>query len=307
MGDIRLGLLGAGPWGRRYISTIRALPGTRLAVLASRNPESATLAPPDCKIFADWREAVNAPDVDALIVATPPRLHTEMAVAIIDAGRPVLIEKPMTLSRSDARRIEDQAAKSGVLAMVGHTQLFNSAFRELKGQLPKIGAIRRVRSMSGNWGPFRTDLSPLWDYAPHDVAMCMDLFNRTPQRLAAQRERHGRFEGGIGETYRLDLDFAGGVAVQIVVGNTIQPKCRRFVVSGTEGELIFDDLAPSKLMLRRDGTEAAMPYDPELPLTTEVREFAGAVREGRRSDPSLALGRAVVDVLARCDEMTGTD
>ena len=79
--QLRLGLLGAGRWGRNYIRTIAASAGVRLARLASRNPDSANLVPPDCVIFADWREMLDARALDGVIVATPPGVHAEMALA----------------------------------------------------------------------------------------------------------------------------------------------------------------------------------------------------------------------------------
>jgi len=300
--DIRLGLLGAGPWGQRYIATIKTLAGTRLAAVASRNPATSTLVPPDCRVVEDWRAVVAADDVDAIIVATPPQLHAEMAEAAIEARRPVLVEKPLTLSLETAQTLERKSQQREVLVMVGHTQLFNAAFRKMKRSLPEIGLMRHIVSNSGNWGPFRPDVTALWDYAPHDLAMCIDLVEAVPTRVTARREAHEKIEGGLGERYLIDLTFPRNITAQIRVGNLVRPKRRRLEVQGTRGTLMFDDVADQKLIQRLGHVEKALSYDAELPLTTQVREFAAAVRFRRPADASLQLGREVVEILARCEE-----
>ena len=111
--SLNLGLIGAGPWGRNYIDTIRALDGVALTRLASRNPESAALAGPDCEITGDWRKMLAAGDLDGVIIATPPALHAEMTLAAIDRGVAVLVEKPMTLNLAEAEIVLERAQSQG--------------------------------------------------------------------------------------------------------------------------------------------------------------------------------------------------
>ena len=92
--DLNLGLIGAGSWGRNYIRTLAGLEGVDLVRLCSRNPESAKLAGPDCEISPDWRQLIEAGDLDGVIIAAPPALQSEMMLAAIGRGLPVLAEKP---------------------------------------------------------------------------------------------------------------------------------------------------------------------------------------------------------------------
>lgn len=302
---IRLGLLGAGRWGQRYIETIKSLSGIQLAAVSSRNPETAKLVPAGCRIHAEWRAVIADADVDAVIVAAPPALHASMAVAAIEAKKPILVEKPLTLSVADAQEIETKSRDHGVLVMVGHTQLFNAAFRRLKRALPEIAPVRRIVSSSGNWGPFRADVSALWDYAPHDVAMCIDLIEATPVRIAAKREVHDKIESGYGDRYLINLAFPRGIAAEVRTGNLFRPKRRRLEVQGEKGTLTFDDVAEEKLVRRSGSKETPLSYDAERPLTTQVREFASAARFGSTDDTSIRLGREVVEVLAKCEAQFG--
>jgi predicted dehydrogenase len=299
--EIRIGLLGAGRWGQRYIETFKLVPGVRLTALASRNPASRSLVPEGCRISENWSDVVRGEDVDAVIVATPPKLHAEMADAALEAKKPVLVEKPFTLSVETAKALEQKSAARNVLLVVGHTQLYNVAFRKLKRSLPEIGMIRRIVCNAGNWGPFRQDVTALWDWGPHDVAMCLDVVEASPTRVSARVEAREQIEGGVGERYLIELGFPRNITAQIRVGNLVRPKRRRFEVQGEKGDLVFDDMAEQKLMRRLGSSERPVAHESELPLTTLVREFASAVRFGRRADSSLGLGREVVEILTRCD------
>src|SRR5258707_5147931 len=115
---LRLGLIGAGAWGRNYIQTIKALPDVRLTRLASRNPEGARIAPPGCMVVSDWRDLLDRTMVDGAIIATPPHLHAEMALAAMEMHLPVLIEKPLTMNVARAQAIRAKALERRVVTMV---------------------------------------------------------------------------------------------------------------------------------------------------------------------------------------------
>lgn len=293
--SLRLGLIGAGRWGRNYIRTLGSTPGARLAALASRNAASADLVPADCEIHADWRDLITRGRLDAVIVATPPALHAEMALAAIDAGLPVLIEKPLCLEVGQAAAIRERAAARGVLAMVGHTHLFHPAYRALKARLHQQGPIRTLHAEAGNFGPYRPDVPVLWDWGAHDVAMALDLVGLMPERVAAIQLEHRLVEGGLGETVTARLDFPGGAAAQLRWSN-VAAKCRRLTVVCERGVLVYDDLAADKLAM--DGEPVVIASD--LPLAVTVAEFAAAVAAGSRDAASVALGVRVVEVLAAC-------
>lgn len=297
---VRLGLAGAGRWGRNLARTIAATPGARLARLASRNPESAALVPADCLVVADWRELLAPGAVDALVVATPPRLHAEMAAAAIDAGLPVLVEKPLTMDAGQALALRERAVAAGVLVWVGHTHLFHPAWRALKARAAALGPVRAIRGEAGNFGPYRPDVPVLWDWGAHDVAMCLDLLGEAPSRAVAAVLESGVVDGGLAQAVALDLDFPGGARAAIRVGNR-EARKRRFAVALERGELVYDGLAPDALVAVEGGAARAVPVAPDLPLSVEVAEFAAAVAAGRRDTRSLDLGVRVVETLAACE------
>jgi len=296
---IRLGLIGAGRWGRNYINTIAALDSARLVRLASRNPASRGLVGPECEVSTDWRHFIDAGNLDGVIVATPPSLHAEMAMAAVAAGIPVLVEKPLTLGLKEAIALRDQARARNGLVMVGHTHLFHPAFEELKRQAPRLGTIRAIEAEAGARGPYRADVPVLWDWGPHDVAMCLDLLQRSPREVRASREAHERVGGAEAETIRLDLDFGDGLRARIQLSNLID-KTRRFAVRCDAGVLVYDDITRDKLVLEQEGKSTPIKVSPELPLSRVVEAFMATISAGKDRTASLDLAVEVVAVLERC-------
>ena len=301
MAPLRLGLAGAGRWGRNYIRTIASLPGVRLSRLASRNPESAGLIPPGCAVFPDWRDLLDARELDGLIVATPPATHAEIASAAIAAGLPVLIEKPLTLDLGEARMLLEQAKQRGSLAIAAHTHLFHPAYRALKAQSRNFGAISEIRGEASNVGPFRHDVPVLWDWGAHDVAMCLDLLGAAPEGARAKIVENRSIGSSKGETVEISLEFSNEVSANIRVSNML-PKRRVFSLRCVAATLIYDDLAAEKLVVVPRGAPVrqAVRIPADLPLTVVVREFAAAIAAGGTNTASLELGVKVIEVLAAC-------
>lgn len=301
MADVRLALVGAGPWGLNIARTAAAMEGVRLSVVASRNPETAGRLPPGTRVVRDWRDAIDA-DVDGVIVATPPASHAEIALAAVEKRRAVLIEKPLTMSVAEAEAVLEAAERADVLAGVDHVHLFHPAFRELKRRAETMGAVRAIDAIAGGHGPFRADTPVLWDWGPHDVAMCLDLMGGRPARAAADIRERRRTPDGAGEIVDITLEFEQGIVANIAVGNIRDDKVRRFRVDFDGGSLIYRDHADMALaFVDRSGKENSIDVSPEQPLTCALADFAGKIAAGSRDRTGLALGVDVVRVLADCD------
>ncbi len=297
---MRLGLAGAGAWGRNYIRTIGGLSNVRLACVASRSAETAKIVPPGCRIVADWGALLDPGLVDGVIIATPTPTHATVALAAIDRGLPVLVEKPLTMDVAEARRLQARATDKRVPVIVGHTQLFHPAYRKLKSLLPQLGRVKALRGMAGRIGPFRADTPVLWDWGSHDVAMCLDLIGTRPTSVAAKVVERAKIEGHDGESVQIDLGFPSGVAAGLLVSNIFREKTRRFTALGDRGTLIYDDTAADKLRLAQYSSEQPIAVKAELPLTVAVREFTQAIIARRRDTHSIDLAVQVVEVLSAC-------
>jgi predicted dehydrogenase len=304
---VRLGLIGAGRCGRVYIRTIAAVEGVRLSRVASGNPDTAKLVPAGCAVDREWRKILDRQEIDGVIVAAPPAMHAEMIHAAVEAGLPVLVEKPLTLDLASAREVRSTVERHGGFVMVGHTHLFHPAYRKLKEIAPRHGEIRDIQSNAGNLGPYRKDTPVLWDWGPHDIAMCLDLLGVMPQAVRARSIERRAVEGATAEIIELSLDFEGARQARCRFGNLL-PKQRRLAVHLGAAVLVYDDLAPRKLTRHPitprfadpEGEGEPIEISAELPLNNLVSEFAAAIRARKKDLSSLDLGIKVVEVLERC-------
>ncbi len=295
---LNLGLIGAGAWGRKYIKTIDALDGIALTRLASRNLESAGFIPSECVISEDWRDLIAARDLDGVIIATPPTLHAEMTLAAIDAGLPVLVEKPMTLSLDEAETVVGAAYAKNAIVLVDHVHLYSAAWEGLKREAKALGPLQEISSVAGNWGPFRPDTPMLWDWGCHDIAMCLDLVGRPPEATIAQRIETRDVDNGNGEALGLMLDF-GDVTAKIAISNLISEKNRLFTASLKDGELVYDDTLDDKLRLKinHQNPGKSMALGEGKPIERALQAFSAAIHAGKADIKDAELGRDVVAVL----------
>ncbi|MBI3553561.1 MAG: Gfo/Idh/MocA family oxidoreductase [Elusimicrobia bacterium] len=300
---MKLGLIGAGPWGRNYIKTIAALPELALSAVASRNPETRALVGPGCAVTSDWRELAQDKGLDGVIIAAPPALHAEMASACLERGLPVLVEKPLAMEPASANELLALARRKKGFALVDHIYLFHPAYAELRNRARRLGPPALISAAVGNKGPFRPDARTLWDYGPHDVALCLDFLGEKPKAVEAKFRPQKQ-----GELIDMRLDFSQGLQARLCVGNGMQKRESMFCVRWRDVALTLDDQGPRALVLSKldqygkpkdEGEEIAV--EKALPLTKAVEAFASAIKAKSKDLSSLELGAAVVDILARCE------
>lgn len=294
---LRLGLVGAGAWGRNYVGAISRVAGVGLARVASRNPASADLVEETGALHADWRDMLAVGDLDGVVIASPPASHAEIALAALERGCAILVEKPLTLDLAAARTLRDRARALGAVAQVDHIDLANPAWRALKARLPEIGAPRRLRGAWANKGPVRSDVSGLWDYGPHAIAVCLDLLGGEPDTVAA------RYLARVGAAVLIEVRLAWGeeISAELQIGNAAQAKARNLTVEGTKGRMRYDDLADERALL----DDAPVPYRAQTPLEAVVERFVAAIREGGPECADLDLGVRVVATLGRIEAALG--
>ena len=126
------------------------------------------------------------PDVDAVIVASPPHTHCDVALKCLRAGKHVLLEKPIAKSISEALLLVDEARGSNLILMPGHTFEFNPAVHELKRRIVggELGRIHYIHSSRLNLGLYRPDVNVVWHLAPHDISIMNYLLDLAPSTVA---------------------------------------------------------------------------------------------------------------------------
>ena len=277
---IKLGLVGFGEWGQNYFRTIRNLRNVELAAICKRDP--STVPAPVRKVVpvTTSLEQVLRKGAKGVIVATPPSSHREIACFYLERGIPVMLEKPVAETIEDAEAVFEASARSGAPVLVNHVHLFSPAFNALKRSVSPWSPIH-VRSEAGNQGPYRS-YSALLDWGPHDVAMAMAVFGRSPDAAEIRS-----VSSDLGDVYNIRLQFGDSLA-DLTVGNGMASKRRVFEASCGDRIATYDGEAKSPLTV--DGLEVSVPGTRPLEEATFMFSRCVDIRDmDWRFSPGLAL------------------
>jgi predicted dehydrogenase len=242
---IRVGVVGFGYWGPNLVRNFSTSEHFDLVAIADRGsaPQAKAMkAYPGVRIIDDGSELINRPDVDAVAIATPVASHFELAVAALDSGKHVLLEKPMCTSVAEAEELVARAAKIGRVLMVNHTFLFTNAVQTM-ARLVREGALGKIcyfDSMRVNLGLFQPDVNCLWDLAPHDLSIIDHIFGGEMTSIDITGYCH--VNPALPDMVYMTIHYRDRVVAHFNLSWMSPVKVRRFAVGGTEKMLIWDDL-----------------------------------------------------------------
>lgn len=307
----RLGIIGCGRWGLNHVRTAYSLFGEKLAGVSDTNPAAAQAVAgvsPSIMFAADIDVLAADPGINAIIIATPAETHYSVARHFLEAGKNVLVEKPITLEVSQARELVALADEKKLKLMVGHVLLYHPAVLKLKELVDggKIGKLQYIYSNRLNFGTVRTEENILWSFAPHDISIIQYLTGSKPESVSARGAAF--LQNNIEDSTITYLSFPGNVHAHVFVSWLHPFKEQRLVVIGDKGMMVFEDSAPKdKLKFypkgfntlngtieKFDGDFEVIPHNDARPLAEEHRHFFRCVTED--STP-LTDGRHAVEVL----------
>ena len=304
-----IGLVGAGRWGRNFISTLRAMPGLTLRRVASGNPETTAMIEADCTVHRDWQDLVASNDIEGVIIATPPATHAVVASRAITSGKAVLIEKPLTTDLQSALTLKALADAHRAIVLVDHIHLYNPAWAALKNAAQHLGPLLNIRSEAGAPGPIRTDVTVLWDWAPHDVALGLDLTGAMPISTVCHTLISHEVPEGIAEQLSLKLAFPNQVTMHTEIGTLFKVRRRWLRAGFQQGTLIFDDRFEHKVMRHEESDSphsvdtkgTPVPFEVGSPLAKILGAFETCIRANTSFLGDLALAVSVVEVISTLD------
>ena len=270
---IRVGVIGAGGWGRNHVRTLVALESVELSVVCDIDAErrqAVSRQYPAVRVTDSVDAALD--QVDAVVVATPAATHHTMAMKAIERGLPVLVEKPFALTASDAEAVAEEAAKRGVAVVVGHLLVFHPALELLKGMLDaaELGELYYLYSQRVNLGQVRPDENALWSFGPHDVSVALELLGEFPGSVSA----HGKsyLQPGVEDVVFMTLEFASGIMANVQMSWLDPHKERRLTVVGSEKMVVFDDMQPREKLKVFDRSIARPPEYSSYGESLTIRE-----------------------------------
>jgi UDP-N-acetylglucosamine 3-dehydrogenase len=302
--QLRVGLAGLGSMGRNHLRVLAGRDDVRLAAIADPVEEAlaAAVATTSAEGFADALAMIDGAELDAIVIAAPTMAHESLALAAIDRGIPVLVEKPLAATVEEGLRIVGAGRQAGIPVQVGHVERFNPAVIEM-GRLIREGWLNTLYSIaSRRAGPFPArirDVGVTVDLATHDADMLSWIAAERPSRVYAELAQriHTTHEDLL---FGL-LHFPSGTTGMLDVNWLTPAKRRQLTVTGEEGMFELDYLT-QRLTFTRAATDkplviagyattfagdvAEIPVASSEPLAAEIDAFLRVVRDG---------GRPVVD------------
>jgi predicted dehydrogenase len=201
---------------------------------------------PFIKTSTDNKDLFNDPTIDAILISTPVSSHYELAMQALQAGKHVLLEKPITQQSDQARRLIEEAARRKRVLMVDHTFIYTGAIRKIHDLITsgEIGDLYYYDSVRVNLGMFQHDVSVLWDLAVHDLSIMDYLLGEKSIAVSATGISH--IPGEPENTAYLTIFLENNLIAHIHVNWLAPVKIRRTLIGGSHKMIVYNDLEPSE-------------------------------------------------------------
>ncbi|GAA3579319.1 Gfo/Idh/MocA family oxidoreductase [Microlunatus spumicola] len=321
-----IAVIGAGYWGPNLIRNFRANPAWDLVAVCDLDENRARKvvgARSTVEVETSVERLLARDDIDAVAIATPAKTHAPLALAAFQAGKHVLVEKPLADNAETAAVMVSAAEAAGKVLMIDHTFCYTPAVQYIRDTISsgELGDVLYIDSTRINLGLVQPDVDVFWDLAPHDLSI-LDFI--LPGGLApTDVTAHGADPLGAGKACvgYLNLPLANGAIAHVNVNWLSPTKIRQMVIGGSRRTLVWDDMNPAQRISIHDRgvdlrTQAADAVQREavtvsyrmgdvvVPALKEgealagvATEFAAAIEAGRAPQTDGRSGLRVLSVL----------
>lgn len=271
MKKIKFALIGLGYFGKHYLRLLQQIEGVEIKTVCNRSPEAfekySELLLPSIKRVARAEDIFSDPEIDAVVIATPTPSHFELASSALEAGKHVLLEKPMTRTLGEAEILTEIARKSGKVFMVGHQYLYNDHILFLKEKIDQgfFGKIFYFYAEHFYTKPLMGFVGCFWETSTHELAILDFLFG--PCSIEKKLARFENFFGQEKDDFAsVSFSLSGKFPVMIASTWCAPEKVRRFTIVGERGSAVFDEVRDIKNPLQLYETKDASGEYREVPV-----------------------------------------
>ena len=277
----------------------------RLSHFGRRHPQAVATA--------RFEDLLEDPSVDAILIATPVHTHYDLTVKSLRARKHTFVEKPLARSGAEANTLVRLAKAESVALMCGQTFLYSPPVQKVKSLLEagELGAVYFISSSRVNLGLHQTDVSVIWDLAPHDFSILLYWLAERPEWIIAV----GRDSiiNGIPDVAFISLGFPSGLIANVELSWLAPSKLRRTTLVGSEKMVVYDDSSQEPIRIFNRGVvyedpetfgEYQLSYrtgdiltpkvETSEPLAVELEEFTALCRGRKPWEPNAELARDVV-------------
>ena len=319
---IRTAVVGLGYWGPNLVRNLAEIDAAELVVVCDLDPERLALVGrryPAVRRTTNVRDVIDADDVDAVVIATPVSTHHPLGMSALAAGKHVFIEKPLAASTRDAAELATTAAAEGLVLMPGHTFLYSPPVVAIHDLVVSgsLGELLFISSSRVNLGLHQSDVSVIWDLAPHDFSILRYWLGETPAHVSATARA---CVGDRPDVAFINLEYESGPIAHVELSWLAPSKLRRTTIVGSEKMVVYDDTSNEPVRIFDSGVNLREPetfgefrltyrtgdivsprIDAAEPLAIELRDFCGAINKSTQPRSSSGLGVEVVRMMEAVD------
>jgi len=311
MSEQKIAVLGCGLWGRNIVRNFYNLNALGMVCdLDEENLAKVKEQYQNVKTTKDFHDILNSNEITGVVVVTPSHTHFKFVKAMLEAGKHVYVEKPISTVAQEARDLADLAESKGLVLMVGHLLLYHPAVNRLKMLVEEgaLGNIVYAQSDRLNINYFKNDRSVMWDLAPHDVSMISYVLGKDPKRVISAI---GCSSDGndIMDITHIGIEMEGG-AIAHISDSWITPKKHvQLLVRGTKKTAILDDTLPEHKLTIYDNYKAGnsevvqLDYLEIEPLKLECQHFISCCETGKKARSDGENGFIVVSILEEAEKI----
>ena len=311
MSEQKIAVLGCGLWGRNIVRNFYNLNALGMVCdLDEENLAKVKEQYPDVKTTRDFNDIINSDEITAVCVVTPSHTHYRFVKAMLEAGKHVYVEKPISTVAQEARDLADLADSKGLVLMVGHLLLYHPAVNRLKMLVEEgvLGDIVYAQSDRLNINYFKNDRSVMWDLAPHDVSMISYVLGKNPKRvisaIGCSSDRND-----IMDITHIGIEMEGGAIAQITDSWITPKKHVLLLVRGTKATAILDDTVVEDKITIYDNFKPGTIENVQLdyleiePLKLECQHFISCCETGKKARSDGENGFVVVSILEEAEKI----
>lgn len=325
---LNIAQIGVGYWGPNLLRNLVASKRCRVKKVIDLSKERQDYVRglyPAIRVSDDVEQVMGDPEIEAVVIATPVASHFNLSMRALEAGKHILVEKPLARSVQEVEEIEKVAAKKKLIVMAGHTFLYNAAVRYVKTliDLGELGEIRYIYSQRLNLGRIRSDVDALWNFAPHDISI-IQYWLGDPEPISVMKRGVDYIQEKIDDVVFVNILYPNKIMANIHVSWLDPQRVRLMTVVGSKKMVVYDDTAENKIAIYDKGIDRKavlgenMDYDnphfqtfdhrsgdvllPKIdfkePLKVEIDHFIDCIQNGTKCLTGVDHAKKVVQILA---------
>jgi predicted dehydrogenase len=321
-------VVGLGYWGPNLLRVLIERTDVRVRWMCDRDPERLEWLGrryPAVAKTTNLDEVLADQGVDAVLLATPVNSHHALAMRCLEAGKHVFVEKPLASSSEHAAELAELADRHSLLLMCGHTFLYSPPVRMVKRLIDsgELGELYFVSSSRVNLGLHQRDVSVVWDLGPHDFSILLYWLGKAPSAIRAT----GRdsIVPGIADVVFVSLEFDSDLIANVELSWLAPSKLRRTVLVGSQKMVVYEDGGVEAIKIFDRGVDFKDPetfgeyqlsyrtgdvltpmLPNEEPLSLQLGDFVGAIRDRSRPTHDLGLAQDVVRMAEAAQQSLAT-